>query len=131
MLHERSNKTASFGEHLKFQEYMTFIHTPWVNSGKSKSKNQNQDNIHFGNALYRVLHDFSSLYLLCKYAFRKNLHNYFYKLLLCLEPGYQLRKNRKRKDYSDSWMVDWFSISVKDGKIIDFRVISCKKGFKS
>ena len=131
MLRERSNKTASFGEHLKFQEYMTFIHTPRVNSGKSKSINQNQDTIHFGNAINGVLHNFSSLYLQCKYVFRKNLHNYFYKLLLCLEPGYQLRKNRKRKDYSNSWMVDGFSISGKDGKIIDFRVISCKKGFKS
>ena len=131
MLRERSNKTTSFGEHLKFQEYMTFIHTPRVNSGKSKSINQNQDTIHFGNAINGVLHNFSSFYLQCKYVFRKNLHNYFYKLLLCLEPGYQLRKNRKRKDYSNSWMVDGFSISGKDGKIIDFRVISCKKGFKS
>ena len=38
VLHQRTNKTASFAEHLKFQEYMTFIHTLWVNSGKSKIK---------------------------------------------------------------------------------------------
>ena len=32
--------------------------------------------------------------------------------------GYPLRKNGKRKDYSDSWMVDGFSVLGKDDKII-------------
>ena len=36
---------------------MTFMHTLWVNSGKSKSENQNHDTIHFPNAIYRVLHE--------------------------------------------------------------------------
>ena len=36
VLYERSNITASFGEHLKFQEKITFIEVFWVNSGKSK-----------------------------------------------------------------------------------------------
>ena len=36
VLHERSNKTASFQEHLKFQEEMAFIHALWVNGDKSK-----------------------------------------------------------------------------------------------
>ena len=35
-LKERNNITASFAEHLKFQEKMIFIHTLWVYSGKSK-----------------------------------------------------------------------------------------------
>ena len=37
---------------------------------------------------------------------------------MCLEHGYPLRKNGKRKDYSDSWMVDGFSVLGKDDKII-------------
>ena len=36
---------------------MTFMHTLWVNSDKSKSENQNHDTIHFPNAIYRVLHE--------------------------------------------------------------------------
>lgn len=35
MPYERSNIIASFAEHVKFPENMTFISTPSVNSGKS------------------------------------------------------------------------------------------------
>ena len=38
VLHERSNITASFEEHLKFQERLTFAHALWINSGKSNEK---------------------------------------------------------------------------------------------
>ena len=38
VLRERSNITASFAKHLKFQEKMTSTHSLWVNSGKSKEK---------------------------------------------------------------------------------------------
>ena len=37
---------------------------------------------------------------------------------MCLEHGYPLSKNGKREDYSDSWMVDGFSVLGKDDKII-------------
>ena len=37
--------------------------------------------------------------------------------MLYLELDHQLRKNRKHKDYSNSWVVDGFSILGKDGKI--------------
>ena len=64
----------------------------------------------------------STIFLHCncnvsKYRFRKYLQNFLWELLLCLEPGYQLRKNRKHKDYSDIWMVDGFSMLSKDSKI--------------
>ena len=36
--HQRSNISASFTEHLKVQEKMTFIHALWVNTNKSKQK---------------------------------------------------------------------------------------------
>ena len=60
-LHERCDIIASFAKHLESQEQMLFIHTLWVNSDKSKENNQNQDNLHFENALYRVLHERSSI----------------------------------------------------------------------
>ena len=41
MLHERSNKTAFFAEHLKFQEKMTFTYALSVKSGKLKYQKQN------------------------------------------------------------------------------------------
>ena len=47
VVHERSNITASFAERLEVQENLTFKHTLWINTGKSKQKNWNQDNIHF------------------------------------------------------------------------------------
>ena len=40
---------------------MTFIHTFWVNSGKSKSKNYNQNTIYFGKAICRLLHERSNV----------------------------------------------------------------------
>ena len=39
---------------------MAFIPTLWVNSGKSKQNNQNQDTIYFENAIYSVLHERSN-----------------------------------------------------------------------
>ena len=36
VLHERINKTASFAEHLKFQEKLTFTYALSVKSGKLK-----------------------------------------------------------------------------------------------
>ena len=38
MLHERSNITASFAEHLKFKEKLTFSPVLWINCGKLKKK---------------------------------------------------------------------------------------------
>ena len=35
VLHERSNITASFAEHLEVSENLTFTHALWINSGKS------------------------------------------------------------------------------------------------
>ena len=60
MLQERSNKTASFAEHLKFQEKSTFADALWITCSKLKSKNKNQDTIHFEIATYRVLHERSN-----------------------------------------------------------------------
>ena len=57
VLHERSNKTGSFAEHLKLQEKMTFRHILWVNTEKSKENNRNQDTLHFEITTYRVLHE--------------------------------------------------------------------------
>ena len=36
VLHEKSNISASFEEHLKFQEKLIFTYALWVNCGKSK-----------------------------------------------------------------------------------------------
>ena len=36
VLHENNNNTASFAEDLKFIGKSTFVHTFWLNSGKSK-----------------------------------------------------------------------------------------------
>ena len=36
VLHERNNITASFAEHLKFQEKLTFTHVLWINCSKLK-----------------------------------------------------------------------------------------------
>ena len=36
---------------------MSFIHTLLVNVDKSKQNDQNQDTIHFEDAIYRVLHE--------------------------------------------------------------------------
>ena len=38
-LHENNNNTASFAEDLKFIGKSTFVHTFWLNSGKSIKKN--------------------------------------------------------------------------------------------
>ena len=38
VLHERSNNTAPFPEHLKFPEKMTFTEMFWVKRGKKKRK---------------------------------------------------------------------------------------------
>ena len=38
VLHERSNITACFAEHLEVQENLTFTHSLWISSGKSKQK---------------------------------------------------------------------------------------------
>ena len=57
MLHERSNITASFAEHIKFPEKLTFTHDRWINSGKSKQKTLNHGIIHLEIAIYRVLHE--------------------------------------------------------------------------
>ena len=38
VLHENNNNTASFAEDLKFIGKSTFVHTFWLNSGKSKQK---------------------------------------------------------------------------------------------
>ena len=35
MLHERSNITASFAEHLEVQENLTLTHALWINNDKS------------------------------------------------------------------------------------------------
>ena len=40
---------------------MPFTHTLWVNSGKSKQEEKNQQTLHFGNAIYRVLHEQSNI----------------------------------------------------------------------
>ena len=60
MPHERSNITASFAEHLKFQEKSTFTHALWLNSGKLEQKNQIQGTTHFEIAKYKVLRERSS-----------------------------------------------------------------------
>ena len=39
VLHEKSNKTASFAEHLKVRENSTFADKLWINCSKLKSKN--------------------------------------------------------------------------------------------
>ena len=36
VLHERSNMTGSFAEHLEFQENLTLTQALWINSVKSK-----------------------------------------------------------------------------------------------
>ena len=61
VLHERSNDTASFAEHLKFPEQMTLAEVFWVKRGKTKQKKQNKDTIHFQIAKYRVLHERSNI----------------------------------------------------------------------
>ena len=58
---KKSNNTGSFAEHLKFFKKVTLTHAPWVNSGKWKQKNSNQNTIHFENAIYRVLHERSNI----------------------------------------------------------------------
>ena len=70
MLHERSNIAAFSVKHHKFREIknfsssqstynffkkVTFTQVLWVNSGKSKQKKQ--DTIHFGRAIYKMLHE--------------------------------------------------------------------------
>ena len=40
---------------------MPFMHTIWVNNGKPRYNNQNEDTIHFDNAIYRVLHKLSNI----------------------------------------------------------------------
>ena len=40
---------------------MTFIRTIWVNNGKSRQTNYNEDTTQFGNAMYRVLHERSNI----------------------------------------------------------------------
>ena len=52
VLHERSNITVPFAEHLKIQEKLNCTHSLRLKRGKTI-----QDTIHFENALYRVLHD--------------------------------------------------------------------------
>ena len=56
VLHKRSNNTASFVEHLKYQEKVTYADALWINCNQLKYKNWNQDPIHFEIATYRVLH---------------------------------------------------------------------------
>ena len=40
---------------------MPFIHALWVNNGKSRYNNKNEDIIHFENAIYRVLYERSNI----------------------------------------------------------------------
>ena len=40
---------------------MTFRQALWVSDGKSKLKSENEDTTHFENAIYRVLHESSSI----------------------------------------------------------------------
>ena len=56
-LHGRGNNTASFAEHLKFPERLAFAYAVWINCSQLKLKNQNQDNVHFEIAAYRVLQE--------------------------------------------------------------------------
>ena len=61
MLHERScGITASFAEHLKFQEKLTATHALWINGSKINLKTKNQDTIDFQITTYRVLHERSN-----------------------------------------------------------------------
>ena len=39
---------------------MTFTYALWVKSEKLKQEEQNQDTLHFENAIYRVLHERSN-----------------------------------------------------------------------
>ena len=60
MLHERSNNTASFVEHLKFQKKLTFADALCIVCVQLNKKNLNQDAIHFKSATYRELHQRSN-----------------------------------------------------------------------
>ena len=58
VLHERSNNTVFFAEHLQFQEKLTFTDALWINCSKLElKKKQNQDTMHFEIVSYRVLHE--------------------------------------------------------------------------
>ena len=62
VLHERSNITTSFTEHLKFQQRQKkiFTYLLWINCSKLKYKNYNQDILYIENVIYRVLHERSN-----------------------------------------------------------------------
>ena len=55
------------------------MHTFWVNSGKSKLRNKNQETLRFENATYSVLHERSNI--TASFAeplqFQKNLHSFW------------------------------------------------------
>ena len=55
VLHEQSNITGSFAEHLEVHENLSYPHALWINSDKSNKTTRIRDNLHFENAIYRVL----------------------------------------------------------------------------
>ena len=58
VLHERSYIVAFFTVCLEFPgKKMSFVHEIWGSIRKLKSKNNNQNILHFENAAYRMLHE--------------------------------------------------------------------------
>ena len=60
VLHDRSNITALFAEHLKFPEKMTFAEV-FLDEKWQKKGEVEKDTIHFQTAKYRVLHKRSNI----------------------------------------------------------------------
>ena len=57
MPQEPSTNTASFVEHLKFQEKLTFADAHWTNCSQFIDNNWNQDTIQFQITTYKALHE--------------------------------------------------------------------------
>ena len=83
MFHERSNVTASYTEHEKFQEQITLIHASLVNSGKPKQRNKKIRATYILKSLYIgcSTKEVISLLLSCE-ALKISRKNDFYKYAL-------------------------------------------------
>ena len=57
MPQEPSTNTASFAEHLKFQEKLTFADALWTNCSQFIDNNWNQDTTQFQITTYKALHE--------------------------------------------------------------------------
>ena len=93
MLHEGSNITVPFAEHLKLQEKMTFTYALWVNSDKSREKQLELEHCTFWNCYLQGAPQSEQYHSSFREAPKISRINYFYRIILGKQWGIKIKKN--------------------------------------